>query len=153
MAMTLGTGSLAVLTLGVAATLLVSERPGNDPTAPRQDLLAPEVPTGLAAHLVAEPGPAVNLSWDANGSDPDLAGYIVYRSDRPEGGFTPITGEPVLTNGFVDQAAPPGKQAFYRVSARDAARNESALSEFASAGPLPPAPSGPVTVGTRNAGI
>lgn len=153
MAITFGTGSVTLVTLGVVATLLVSDRPAHDASGPRQDLLAPEVPTGLSARLVEEPDPAVSLSWDANGSDPDLAGYIVYRSDRPEGGFAPVTDAPVLTNSFLDRTAPPGRPAFYRVAARDASRNESALSELTSAGTLPGEPAALPTAGTRNAGI
>lgn len=153
MAITFGSGSVALVTLGLVTTLLVSERPAHQQSGPRQDLLAPEVPTGLSAHVVDGPAHAVRLSWDANGSDPDLAGYIVYRSDRPEGGFAPITGEPVLTNSYVDEGVPAPGACFYRVSARDAARNESALSELTS-------PSGPVAASgartpteARNAGI
>lgn len=153
MAITFGTGSLALFAVGVATTLLVSERPAHDPSAPRQDLLAPEVPTGLSARVVEAPDAAVSLSWDANGTDPDLAGYIVYRSDRPEGGFAPITDEPILTNAFVDHAAPVGRPAFYRVSARDAARNESALSELTCAAQPGGTEAVPVVAGARNAGI
>ena len=128
MAITFGTGSLALLTLGVAATLLASERPGHGPSGPRPDLIAPEVPAGLSARLAPGEGTQVKLSWEANRTDPDLIGYIVYRSDRPEGGFRSITADPVLTNAFVDRDAPEGSECFYRVSARDASRNESALS-------------------------
>lgn len=128
MAITFGTGSLALVTLGVATTLLISERPGHGPTGPRQDLTAPEVPAGLSARLIEGDGAEVKLSWNANCTDPDLIGYVIYRSDYPEGGFRSITDEPVLTNAFVDHDAPEGQECFYRVSARDASRNESALS-------------------------
>ena len=153
MAITYGTGALTLVTLGVAATLLASERPGHDRTGPRQDLLAPEVPTGLAARVVEAPTPGVSLSWDANGTDPDLTGYLVYRSDRPEGGYAAITEEPIRTNAYLDLAAPAGRPAYYRISARDAARNESALSELTATGPLPGSVEGPVVEGARNAGI
>lgn len=128
MAITFGTGSLALVTLGVATTLLISERPGHGPAGPRQDLIAPEVPSGLTVNLSMSEGHRVSLSWSANRTDPDLIGYIVYRSDRPEGGFRCITEEPVRTNAFVDPDAPQGRECFYRVAARDASRNESALS-------------------------
>ena len=137
MAITFGTGSLALVTLGVATTLLISERPGHGPTGPRQDLIAPEVPAGLSASLVDGDGDKVRLSWSANRTDPDLIGYVVYRSDRPEGGFRCITDEPVLTNAFVDGTAPGGGEWFYRVAARDASRNESALSSRTSVRTLP----------------
>jgi hypothetical protein len=132
MAITFGTGSLALVTLGIATTLLISERPGHGPTGPNRDLTAPEVPSGLAARLLEGDGTEVKLSWSANRRDPDLTGYIVYRSDQPEGGFRSITVEPVLTNAFVDHDAPEGRECFYRVSARDASRNESALSALIS---------------------
>ena len=153
MAITFGTGSLALVTLGVATTLLVSERPGDGPTGPRQDLIAPEVPAGLSARIVDGSDDTVSLSWTANRSDPDLAGYVVYRSDRPEGGFQRITDEPVQTNAFVDRDAPEGQECFYRVSARDAARNESALSPRISVRTLSaPDPRDPAST-TQNTGI
>ena len=153
MAITFGTGSLALVTLGVATTLLVSDRPGDGPSGPRQDLIAPEVPAGLSGRLVDGSTDAVSLSWSANRRDPDLAGYIIYRSDRPEGGFQRITNEPVQTNAFVDQAAPDGRECFYRVSARDAARNESALSSRISVRTLPGSDPPDLASTTLNAGI
>ena len=137
MAMTFGTGALALVTLGVATTLLVSENPGHGPSGPRQDLVAPEVPQGLSAQLLEGDGGDVSLRWSVNSTDPDLIGYVVYRSDRPEGGFRCITEEPVRTNAFVDRDAPRGGECFYRVAARDAARNESGLSPRISVRTLP----------------
>ena len=153
MAMTFGTGSLALVTLGVATTLLISERPGHGPAGPRQDLVAPEVPAGLSGRLVEGESTEIRLSWNANRTDPDLVGYIVYRSDRPEGGFRRITDDPVQTNSFVDSAAPAGQECFYRVAARDASRNESALSARIAVETLPGAgtPEGHATA--LNAGI
>ena len=153
MAMTFGTGSLALVTLGVATTLLISERPGHGPAAPRQDLIAPEVPSGLIANLAEGEGGAVSLSWSANWSDPDLIGYVVYRSDRPEGGFRCITDEPVLTNAFVDGNAPLGRECFYRVAARDASRNESALSPGVSIRTFPTSEAAGDHATALNAGI
>jgi len=153
MALTLGTGSLALVTLGVATTLMVSERPVHDSVGPGQDLIAPEIPAGLAARLVDGTPDAVALSWDANSSDPDLAGYIIYRSEHPEGGYQPITADPVLTNAFVDRSAPAGGDCFYRIASRDAARNESALSELTGVRTLASPEQPDLPVGTLQAGF
>lgn len=130
MAFTLGTGTLTLLTLGVAATLVASERPEVGARGRGQDLEAPAVPEGITARLVDGSSEAVHLSWEANHSDADLTGYVVYRSTRPEGGYEVITTGPVLTNAYVDPAAPTGQDCYYRVSARDADSNESALSAW-----------------------
>ena len=153
MALTLGTGSLALLTLGVATTLMVSERPVHDSSGPGQDLIAPEVPAGLAARLVDGSGDEVSLSWNANRSDPDLAGYIVYRSEHPEGGYAAITTDPVRTNAFIDRGAPAGGDCFYRIAARDVARNESALSELTGVRTLASPEEPDVATGTLQAGF
>ncbi|RKZ13997.1 hypothetical protein DRQ53_04735 [bacterium] len=137
MAITLGTGSLTLLTLGVAITLVASERPEQGVAGRSRDLTAPAVPAGIAARLVEGAPGQVQLSWDANHSDADLAGYVVYRSAHPEGGYQPITAEPVLTNTWTDPQAPAGNDCFYRIAARDADRNESALSGFISVRTLP----------------
>ena len=153
MALTLGTGSLALLTLGVATTLMVSEHPVHESDGPGQDLNAPEVPAGLAARLVDGTSDEVSLSWNANRSDPDLAGYIVYRSEHPEGGYMAITADPVLTNAFIDRGAPAGGECFYRIAARDAARNESALSELTGVHTLASPEQPDLPVGTLQAGF
>jgi hypothetical protein len=153
MALTLGSGSLALLTLGVATTLMVSERPTHESVRSAQDLRAPEVPAGLAARLVDGTFDEVSLSWSANRSDPDLAGYIVYRSVHPEGGYKAITADPVLTNAFVDRDAPADGDCFYRIAARDAARNESALSELTGIRTLASPEQPDLLVGTLQAGF
>jgi hypothetical protein len=153
MAITFGPGALAIVTLGVATTLLLSERPGDGPAGSRQDLIAPEVPAGLSAHLVTGTHHEVRLNWKPNRSDPDLAGYLVYRSVRPEGGFELITDEPVRTNSYVDHDAPDGYECFYRISARDASRNESALSDRTSVRTLALAPPGDPATTALTAGI
>ena len=137
MAITLGTGTLALATLGVATTLLVSEHPESAPNGPADDLSPPAVPTGVYAELVDGSTHAVALSWDANQADPDLAGYIIYRSDRPDGGFRSISSQSVQTNHFVDSSAPSGQPCFYRVAARDASSNESGLSGLTNVHTLP----------------
>jgi hypothetical protein len=90
------------------------------------DIFAPDTPTGLAAI----PGgtattPAIDLSWQPN-TDPDLAGYNVYR--RTNDTFQRITSTPTLGPAFSDTTITPGTAYTYRVTAIDSTGNESAPS-------------------------
>jgi hypothetical protein len=83
----------------------------------------PAAPTGLT--VTPDTG-GLRLDW-ANNSEPDLAGYNVYRM---------VAGSPVKLNGalltssdFYDTAAPPGETSTYRVTAVDLAGHESAPTE------------------------
>ena len=83
----------------------------------------PAAPTGLT--VTPDTG-GLRLDW-ANNTEPDLAGYNVYRM---------VGGSPVKLNGalltssdFYDTAAPPGETSTYRVTAVDLAGHESAPTE------------------------
>ena len=111
------------------------------PSAPvvlaMQDTFAPKSPTGLAAisgYAAAETGsaPYIDLSWEAN-EETDLAGYRVYRQlsrtdGTPQGPLQRLTPDPVTAPGYHDVAVKPGQGYIYRVTAVDAAGNESAPS-------------------------
>lgn len=85
------------------------------------DIFPPATPAGLAAI----PGNrSIDLSWETVPDD-DLAGYIVYRREGPSGAFVRINAKPVVGPGFSDQTAVEGHTYTYRVTAIDAAGNES----------------------------
>ncbi len=65
------------------------------------------------------------LTWAAN-EETDLAGYRVFRSDRPDAGFALLTGRPITNNAYFDPTFRPG--VYYAVSAVDEFGNESAMS-------------------------
>jgi len=84
-----------------------------------EDKTAPAIPVGLD---IKQSEPGGYLTWDPN-SETDLAGYHVFRSDHPDGGFTPVIDRLITTNGFLDPAYRSGF--YYAVSAVDEFMNES----------------------------
>lgn len=86
------------------------------------DTLPPSPPRGLRALALDN---AVELSWISN-TEPDLAGYNVWRSDRYDGRYALLSA--TTDNVFVDNAARNGVTYYYAVSAYDFDKNESALS-------------------------
>ncbi|MFB3920758.1 MAG: fibronectin type III domain-containing protein [Terriglobia bacterium] len=91
-----------------------------------RDVFPPAVPRGLNAVYTTD---AVELIWTAN-SEPDLAGYNVYR--REEGGEERKINQEILRTPIVrDTTVAPGRKYIYRVTAIDLANNESARSEEA----------------------
>ena len=98
-----------------------------------RDVFPPGVPAGLVAVATAgENGgaPAIDLSWQPN-TEPDLAGYIVYR--RQEGGewqrVSPATA--VMEPAFHDAQVEAGRVYEYAVSAVDKGGHESGRSTVA----------------------
>jgi hypothetical protein len=99
-----------------------------------RDTFPPAAPAGLAAVPGgASPAPnSIDLSWDPN-TEPDLAGYIVYRQQISSTGvqagqFTRLNPTAVIGPSFRDQTAAVGQRYAYRVTAVDTAGNESAPS-------------------------
>ncbi len=95
------------------------------------DTTPPAAPTGLVA--VAGTG-QVDLMWNAN-SEPDLAGYYVYRATGSGGPYARITGSVVTGNSYTDSSVTGGTTYFYVVRAIDTSANESGDSNEASATP------------------
>lgn len=87
-----------------------------------KDIFPPAAPTGLRAS--SSPN-TIELSWDAN-SEPDLAGYRVYRSVNG-GAFEKISEVSEIPT-YSDKAVGPGKTYRYSVAAVDKSGNESAHS-------------------------
>jgi fibronectin type 3 domain-containing protein len=94
----------------------VSEEAGITP----EDRFPPAVPGGLNAATAPN---SIELSWEAD-TEPDLAGYRVYRSTG-DGPFEKM-GDMVATPSYSDRAAEHGKTYRYAVSAVDKTGNESA---------------------------
>lgn len=97
------------------------------PAPPVVDTVPPAIPGGVSGWVAASDG--VALSWTANVTDPDLAGYLVYRSDTPNGVFRPMQEAPIASNSWTDGSAREGASYWYRVAALDASANESGLSQ------------------------
>ena len=98
------------------------------PKVEATDVFPPAAPEGLEAVANAEGG-SIDLSWNA-GSEPDLAGYFVYRRTSGAAGVPErVSGKtPVRAPGWSDSSAKPGVRYAYSVSAVDASGNESARS-------------------------
>ena len=95
-----------------------------------KDIFPPAAPRDLEAVSVAttkEAPASVELTWTIN-TEPDLAGYNVYRSENPETPGQKLNSELLLVPTFRDISVVPGKSYFYRVGAVDQSGNESPLS-------------------------
>src|SRR5204863_7046147 len=93
--------------------------------ATRTDTTPPAVPGTLTATAQTD---GIKLSWGAVG-DVDLAGYRIYRSSSDTGTFDALNGGQLVTGGatmLTDTNVAPGERWYYRVTAVDAAGNESA---------------------------
>ncbi len=92
------------------------------------DSFPPAVPSGLEAVFSAVPQNSfIDLTWTPN-TEPDLAGYNVYRhtANSPP---RKINSELVKTPRFPDPGIQPGMKYFYSVTAVDLRGNESGKSE------------------------
>ena len=100
------------------------------------DVFPPVVPVGLVAVATA-PDPAsgtaasIDLSWQPN-TEPDLAGYEVYRRQDETPGERISGGQPVVGPAFHDAHVLPGHTYRYSVSAVDKSGHESGRSAEAS---------------------
>jgi hypothetical protein len=87
-----------------------------------------DVAPAAPANLTGEAGDQqVSLDWEDN-SEPDLAGYDVYRSDAPGGPYAKITSSPLTGSSYIDTTVVNQQTYFYVVSAIDAANNASLFS-------------------------
>jgi hypothetical protein len=94
-------------------------------TIEAKDTFPPRVPMGLEA-IADEQGHAIDLSWSP-GTEPDLAGYVVYRRALTGGEAAPEK-HAVTAPSFHDAAVKAGERYAYSVSAVDKDGNESARS-------------------------
>ena len=99
-------------------------------TVNAKDIFPPVAPQSLVGVVTptANGMPAyIELTWGIN-SEPDLAGYIVYRSDAADAPGMRVNPELLPAPAFRDDAVQPGRRYFYHVTAVDQAGNESAPS-------------------------
>jgi fibronectin type 3 domain-containing protein len=100
-------------------------------TVEAKDRFPPAVPQDVVAVFVpATPEmPAnVDLTWAIN-SEPDFAGYIVFRSGQPNDTGERLTPVPLPVPAFRDASIAAGQTYYYRIAAVDRAGNESMPSE------------------------
>jgi hypothetical protein len=93
------------------------------------DIFPPAVPVGLQAAYSGEgQKPFIDLIWTPV-TNPDLAGYNVYRGDSANGALVKLNAELVKSPSYRDSAVTSGKNYTYSVSAVDVRGNESKPSE------------------------
>lgn len=112
--------------------LEIRSAPSPAVTVAMRDVFPPKAPVGLAA--VPSTG-SIDLSWEPN-TEPDLAGYLVYRQAFGADGLlsgtaTLLTPKPDPTPGFSDRTAVVGQTYSYRVIAVDTTGNRSPASNEA----------------------
>lgn len=115
-----------------AVDIAGNESPQSAPVAGTPtDLVPPDPPAGLNV-INSGVGGQLNIDWMEN-TEPDLAGYNIYRSTSPSGAFTLLNA--ALLNagtGYADTGLTDGQAYYYRVTAVDYAYNESRPSTVAS---------------------
>ena len=89
-----------------------------------KDIYPPKPPSEVAA---ISNGETISLVWSPN-TEPDLAGYAVYRSG-PEKKFERITETLITTASWMDSSVVKGQIYFYRIKAIDQKGNASDFSE------------------------
>lgn len=112
--------------------LEIRSAPSPTITVVMHDTFPPATPSGLAA----VPGTSsIDLSWEPN-TEPDLAGYIVYRQTVAADGTlnaapSQLTPTPIPAPAFSDLTAQPGQTYSYRIVAVDSDGNRSPVSSEA----------------------
>jgi hypothetical protein len=92
------------------------------------DTAPPAAPGGISA---AREGGSVRVRWASN-SEPDLAGYTVWRALAAGGPYSALNGTLLTTNQFLDSSIPAGADAlWYQITASDETGNVSARSASA----------------------
>ena len=89
-----------------------------------KDIYPPKPPSEVAA---ISNGESISLVWSPN-TEPDLAGYVVYRSG-PEKKFERISDSLLTTASLVDSSVVKGQTYIYRIKAIDQKANASDFSE------------------------
>jgi hypothetical protein len=93
------------------------------------DMTPPSIPGSTTATAGTISPLIATVAWAASSDDIAVTGYNVWRAVNPAGPFTKIAT--VAGTTYPDEYGVPGQSYFYRVSAFDAAGNESAQSTIA----------------------
>jgi hypothetical protein len=93
-------------------------------TIDAHDIFPPAIPRDLQA-VADEQGKAIDLSWSPN-TEPDLAGYVIYR--RQLTGGNSVSRHTAAAPAFHDADVEPGIRYAYSISSIDKDGNESAKS-------------------------
>ena len=125
----------AVITIITAPNAAERQVEGEDTPPVRvvaHDVFPPAAPAELQA-VFSGPGqkPFIDLVWTPN-SEPDLAGYNVYRRDESGGEAVKLNSDLIKSPAFRDTEVAPGHRYVYSISAADVRGNESPRSEEAS---------------------
>lgn len=110
-----------MIIVAMAAAALVGCSSNSSTTAPPTvDTAPPAVPTNVDGQSYASD---VMITWAANTTDADLAGYKVYRVNDER--VAELTASPQTSTEYVDTAPAMGSNT-YRVTSVDVSGNESA---------------------------
>lgn len=112
-----------ILVCGLA--LAVGCSSDSNTTAAPVDTVPPAIPDGVGGWMTR--GGDVEVAWEANVTDPDLAGYVVQRSVNGQSWEDTRQGL-VTSNSWRDGSVQAGNSYSYRVSAVDASGNASGYS-------------------------
>lgn len=115
--------TMICITLVSLVAVGCSNNDSSSPVAAAVDTAPPAVPTSLSAAYDDASG-AATISWAANTTDSDLAGYIVTRDSY--GVVETLVASPTLITSFED-ASPALGLSTYSVAAVDLVGNESAV--------------------------
>ena len=97
--------------------------PVTTPTAATVDTAPPAPPSNLTGTLLTA-SRTVDLSWDLNTVDSDLAGYIITRDNGDRNTY--LVDDPINVNEYQDAYPQPGVN-IYNVYSVDDSGNESAI--------------------------
>ncbi|MFM7050753.1 MAG: S8 family serine peptidase [Planctomycetota bacterium] len=98
------------------------------------DTTPPAAPTTLSATVGNQ---QVALSWGAS-TEPDLAGYSVFRAAVSGGPYTELTTTLLTSRTYTDTGLANGTAYFYVITASDLSGNESVVSNEVAATPIAP---------------
>lgn len=96
-----------------------------------EDNLPPAQPQNLSIYSAYDG--VIVIQWD-NNTEPDLTGYIIYRSVGDTSDFNKLTS--TQSNFYVDDSLEYNTEYFYRISATDRNNRESSKSKVVSAKPV-----------------
>jgi len=114
-----------IASLGIIALVAGCGSDSSNPTTPVVDTAPPALPGNLAVQYQSSQNTAI-VSWGANVTDADLAGYLVARGAYGEQP-TALTDAPQNTTQFIDNlGATCGRQVTWYIYAVDTSGNSSA---------------------------